>query len=85
MWFVYIIECYGNTYYTGATNNVLKRYKEHCEGTGGKYTRSHKPKSILFVQSYASKSEALKEEYRIKQFSKKDKEFFIQQQYNNIL
>ena len=43
-------------------------------GKGAKYTKSHKPKSIVYVDIFDDKSTALKEEYRIKhKFSRKNK------------
>ena len=42
---VYILECANGGSYTGYTNNLQKRYQEHCEGKGAKYTRSFKPLS----------------------------------------
>ncbi len=46
-YWVYIILCNNNTYYTGYTNDLAKRYQSHVSGTGKcKYTRSFKPVSI---------------------------------------
>lgn len=64
--FVYILQTENNTLYCGYTDNVEKRYKQHVEGKGAKYTRANKPVKILYVKEFSTKSEALKEEYRIK-------------------
>lgn len=64
--YVYIILTERNTLYCGYTDNVEKRYKEHLEGKGAKYTKANKPVKLLYKKEYSSKSEALKEEYRIK-------------------
>lgn len=45
---------------------MKKRYKAHIEGKGAKYTKSHKPKGIMYVDILEDKSSALKEEYKIK-------------------
>ncbi|MEW6086698.1 MAG: GIY-YIG nuclease family protein [bacterium] len=29
MWFVYILECKNKSLYTGVTNNIERRFKEH--------------------------------------------------------
>ena len=64
--FVYILETERNTLYCGYTDDVEKRYQAHLEGKGAKYTRANKPVKLLWSKEFATKSEALKEEYRIK-------------------
>jgi putative endonuclease len=68
MWYVYILLCSDNTLYTGATNDVDKRFITHKNGKGGQYTRTHKPVKIVYRQEFATRSEALKCEYEIKQW-----------------
>lgn len=55
-----------DTLYCGITPDVKKRYKAHLEGHGAKYTRANKPKEIVYLDILEDKSQALKEEYRIK-------------------
>lgn len=64
--FVYILQTENNTLYCGYTDDVEKRYRQHLEGKGAKYTRANKPVKILYTKEFSTKSEALKEEYRIK-------------------
>ena len=64
--FVYILETERNTLYCGYTDNIEKRYQAHIDGKGAKYTRANKPTKLLWVKEFETKSEALKEEYRIK-------------------
>ena len=66
MYYTYMIRCEDNSIYTGITNNVEKRFNNHINGKGAKYTKSHKPKAIVYVDILENKSLALKEEYRIK-------------------
>lgn len=74
MWYVYILLCHkDNTLYTGITNNLNKRYTQHRKGKGAKYTKGRGPLQVIKVFWKATKSEALKEEYRIKQLSKEEK------------
>jgi XTP/dITP diphosphohydrolase len=71
-YYVYILECENNSYYTGYTTNLLRRYQEHQNGTAKcKYTRSFKP--IKIAQSWSTfecKSEALAIERFIKRLPK---------------
>lgn len=72
--FVYILLTERNTLYCGYTDNVEKRFKSHIEGKGAKYTKANKPLKIVWQKEFETKSEALKEEYRIKhKLSKKQK------------
>lgn len=73
MWFVYIVECSDGTLYTGITNDLDKRIKTHNSGKGAKYTRTRLPVYLKYSITKINKSEASKEEYRIKQLTKKEK------------
>ena len=42
-YWVYILLCNNNNYYTGYTTDLNKRYDAHLKGKGAKYTRSFKP------------------------------------------
>lgn len=64
--YVYILLTENNTLYCGYTDDVEKRFKEHRSGKGAKYTRANKPIKIVYTKEFSSKSEAQKEEYRIK-------------------
>ncbi len=77
MYYVYIIRCYDHSLYTGYTTNVERRFLQHTQGTGAKYTRSHPPKEIVYYRKFQTKSEACKEEARIKKLSKQQKEMLI--------
>ena len=76
--YVYIILTERNTLYCGYTDNVEKRFKEHLSGKGAKYTRANKPLKIVYTKEFFSKSEAQKEEYRIKhKLTRKEKMLLI--------
>ena len=73
-WQVYILECSDNTLYVGITTQLEQRLKEHnTSKKGAKYTQGRRPVSIVFSKQYNSRSEALKEEYRLKQLPKSKK------------
>ena len=73
-YYVYILLTERNTYYCGYTDDVEKRYLAHLNGTGAKYTRANKPVKLLWSKEFDTKSEALKEECRIKALSRAEKE-----------
>lgn len=77
MWFIYILLCFDNSFYTGSTNDVEKRLRDHLAGKGAKYTKSHKPVKILYQEEFDTKSEALKREAEIKKLSKEQKKKLV--------
>ena len=80
MWFVYIIKCIDGSLYTGATNNLVKRFAAHKSGKGGRYTRSHAPEKIVFFEKHASKIKALRREREIKDWTHQEKIKFLKSQ-----
>jgi len=78
LYWVYILLCSNNAYYTGYTTDLEKRYASHVKGTASKYTRSFKP--IKIAQSWQineSKSVAMRMERFIKKLSRAEKEKII--------
>lgn len=73
-YFVYILLCWDNTFYTGWTTDLIKRLGVHNSGKGAKYTRCRRPVTIVYAEECKSKSAAMKEEYRIKQLTREQKE-----------
>mgnify|MGYP003628244085 CR=1 FL=1 len=77
-WFVYIVRCRDGTLYTGVTTNVSRRLNEHNNTSrGAKYTKRRRPVELAYWAACANRSEAQREEYRIKQLSKQEKELLV--------
>lgn len=78
-YYVYILLCKNNAYYTGYTNDIRRRYQEHCRGTYKcKYTRSFKPVAIAHVWCIVNnKSMAMKIERYIKSMNQTKKSQII--------
>lgn len=72
--FVYIVECSDGTFYTGYTKDLKRRLAEHNNGEGAKYTRGRYPVKLRYQESFASRSQAQKKEYKIKQLPRVKKE-----------
>ena len=51
--------------YVGYTNNLNKRLTLHNSNKGAKFTKGKKWK-LVYYEKYDSKSEAMKEEYKLK-------------------
>jgi len=67
--------------YTGVTQDVQRRFKEHQEGgvKGAKYLKGKKPLKLVFHKKIGSRSQALKTEAEIKKWPKKKKEALVNQ------
>ena len=78
-WFLYLVRCADGSLYTGITNNVPRRCKQHNAGTASRYTRSRLPVELVYQESQASRSVALKHELAIKSMSREEKESLIRQ------
>ena len=65
--------CRGGRIYTGITPDVAARFARHRAGKGGAFTRSFAPLRVLAAMRCASRGEALKAEYALKQFARGDK------------
>lgn len=73
-WYVYIVECEKDgTLYTGITTDINRRLLQHNSGKGAKYTRTRFPVKLRALFEAQNRSEASKEEYRIKQLPRSEK------------
>ena len=75
--YTYILECKDGTYYTGWTNNLEKRLKDHNEGRGAKYTKARLPVSLIYYEEFQTKEEAMRREYAIKHMTRSEKNNLI--------
>ena len=81
MFYVYIIRCADGSFYCGYTTDVEKIFEKHKSGKGAKYTRSHLPLEIVYIEEFESKSDALKRECEIKSMTRSQKEKLINSDY----
>lgn len=77
-WFVYLLECENGRLYTGISTDPARRLDEHRSGRGAMFTRLNRPQRLLAVQRCASRSEALRLEWRTKQLKAADKRLTAQ-------
>lgn len=77
MFIVYIVKCKDDSLYTGFTTNLENRLKKHNAGKGAKYTQARGPVTLMYSETFDTKSDALKREYQIKQLSRVQKLLLI--------
>ncbi|WP_339869986.1 GIY-YIG nuclease family protein [uncultured Algoriphagus sp.] len=85
IYFVYILKCSDNTFYTGVTNNLERRLAEHSEGIDPFcYTAKRRPLELVFVQEFQEIKEAISFEKQIKGWSKKKKLAMINDEWDKL-
>ena len=73
MWYVYLVKCKDKSLYTGVTNDLKKRIKDHNDKKGAKYTRARVPVKLVYKKGFRDKSRAYSREYEIKQMTRNEK------------
>jgi putative endonuclease len=71
--FVYLIRCSDGSLYCGWALDVPKRLGEHQAGKASRYTRSRRPVELAWSRPVGSRSEAMREEARIKRLPRAEK------------
>jgi len=71
--YVYILRCRDGTLYTGAAKDVERRFVQHAAGKASRYTRSRLPVTLLWTRRTRTWPQALREERRIKSWSRERK------------
>ena len=78
-WSVYIILAANNSLYTGITNNMSRRWRQHRQtvkgatGRGAKFFRGNRPFALCYQEPNHTRQTASRREYTIKQLSRNDK------------
>jgi putative endonuclease len=63
---VYLLRCRDGSLYCGWTTDLERRLSQHQRGVASRYTRTRRPVAVVWSKEVASRSEALREEARIK-------------------
>ena len=75
--FCYILECSDGSFYTGWTTDPERRTVQHNAGRGARYTRSHRPVRLVYVEELPDRGSAMRREIKIKRLNRKGKEKLI--------
>ncbi len=77
--YTYMVECSDGSLYTGWTNCIEKRLKDHNSGKGARFTRGRGPVKLRYLEISDTKSEAMKREAAIKKLNHAQKIQLIRQ------
>ena len=72
-WFLYMLRCADGTLYTGISNRLEIRVKNHSLGKGARYTRTRLPVKLVYSRKIGDYSKALKKEYWLKSQERRSK------------
>lgn len=84
-YFVYILKCSDESYYTGVTNNLEKRVNEHQSGIIKGYTSSRLPVKLVFSETFSDINQAIRFEKQVKGWSRKKKEALINRNFDLLV
>jgi putative endonuclease len=85
MFWVYILKCADNSYYTGHTDNLENRFMQHQNKIYPTcFTATRLPVELVFSQEFSNRVEALASERQIKGWSRKKKEALIKGDWEKL-
>ena len=78
VYYVYILKCSDNSYYTGITNNLEQRLTQHHNGIDTKaYVYKRRPVHLVWSADFTNPNKAIEIEKQIKGWSRRKKEALI--------
>ena len=61
-WYTYVILCDDGSLYKGHTDNLTRRYEQHCKGQGATDIKRHRPLKIVYYKELQTMEEAVTRE-----------------------
>lgn len=86
MWTLYIIKCQDGLLYTGITEDIGRRLREHTH-KGSHFTSYNPASALLYTEKYSNQKEAEQRETQIKRWSRAKKSALVsgnKQQLRNL-
>jgi putative endonuclease len=83
-YFVYILKCSDESYYTGVTSNLEKRLSEHNSGFIKGYTSERLPVKLVYSNRFVDVNDAIRVEKQIKGWSRAKKEALIKGDFESL-
>ena len=85
-YFVYILKCKDDSFYTGITNNVERRLYEHNIGLHKEaYTFSRRPVELVWYEMFTEPTQAILVEKKIKGWSRRKKQALIDEDWDKLV
>jgi len=75
--YVYILKCANEAFYTGWSTDPLRRLKQHNNGHGARYTRVNGPATLVYFEEQPDRASAQRREAEIKRWDHARKQNLI--------
>ncbi len=86
MFYVYILKCSDDSYYTGHTDDLEKRISEHKNKTSEySYTSTRLPIELVYAQAFEERHQAWEAEWQIKYWTRRKKEALIAKNWDRLI
>jgi putative endonuclease len=84
-YYVYILKCSDNSFYTGFTSNLENRFVEHQTGKHpDSYTFKRRPLELVFYATFTEVTMAIDTEKQLKKWSREKKEALINGDFESL-
>ena len=81
---VYVLRCSDDSYYTGHTDDLQRRISSHNSGEIPGYTANRRPLELAYSQEFATREEALSAEMQIKGWGRAKKEAMMRGDWKEL-
>ena len=86
IYYVYILLCSDDSFYTGMTNDLERRMIEHSSGKSqGSYTFTRLPIELKWYLECSDSRDAIQYEKKIKGWSRRKKQALIDENWNDLV
>ena len=68
---------FGSVYYTGVTNDIERRSKEHKEGSIPGFTKKYNCNKLIYFEEFSDIEQAIEREKKVKKLSRINKDKLI--------
>lgn len=66
-----------NALYIGLTNDIRRRYEEHCSGNVPGFTQKYKVHKLVYLEQYTEVNDAIAREKQLKGWSRAKKNVLV--------
>jgi putative endonuclease len=85
VYYVYVVRCIDGSFYIGVTNDIERRFNEHCQGADPTcYTFERRPLKLVHVSEFAWIDQAIAFERKLKTWSHRKKRALVEGDFGSI-
>ena len=86
LYYVYIVKCKDNSFYTGFTNDLERRLYEHNIGLSVEsYTYQRRPVELVWFETFTDPTQAITIEKKIKGWTRRKKQALIDEDWDKLV